>query len=239
MYLRSLSTVLFPNDRWKLRDFLHKKKKNKKYRSDERDSMLAQYVVLSLQRECYVKAYALIRENFRYLWLGQQKPGLASMLLSHVSVVPVAFKKAAKKNVKRTEKNQGAAQNFNTENVIIKFSQKRRGMIRKKPDRVLRREEKHPRKIECTTLSRLRPERQHHGKIIRKHAYKSWENVQKKLIQLYTKIYIWPDLTKSTIGHLYHRSSSLDWNRDVITSLNAKGCFCESVQWWIFSDRVT
>jgi len=35
--------------------------------------------------------------------------------------------------------------------------------------------------------------------------------------------YLWPDLMKPTIGHLCHRSSSLDWNPNVTTILNVKG----------------
>ena len=34
---------------------------------------------------------------------------------------------------------------------------------------------------------------------------------------------MWPDLTKPTVGHLCHRSFSLDWNRNITTILNAKG----------------
>jgi len=36
-------------------------------------------------------------------------------------------------------------------------------------------------------------------------------------------VYMWPILTKPTIGHLRRRSSSLDWNPNVTTILNAKG----------------
>jgi len=35
--------------------------------------------------------------------------------------------------------------------------------------------------------------------------------------------YLWPDLTKPTIGHLCHKYFSLDWNRNITTIMNTKG----------------
>ena len=66
-------------------------------------------------------------------------------------------------------------------------------------------------------------------------------------------LYLWPDLIKPTIGHLCHRSVSLDWNRNVTIILHSKGApakvsdggFCQigshfilnlvgSIHWWNF-----
>jgi len=43
------------------------------------------------------------------------------------------------------------------------------------------------------------------------------------ILHFASSLYMWLDLTKPTIGHLRHWSSSLDWSRNSTTILNAKG----------------
>ena len=46
-------------------------------------------------------------------------------------------------------------------------------------------------------------------------------------VSILNDLQMWSDLRKPTIGHLCHRSSSLDWNRNVTEILNALGAFAK------------